>query len=254
MATIASLNVLLGLNTAKFTAGSKKAVGTLGGLTSSLRTAGKVAAGFGAILAGVGGGYALSRVVVSAMKTVDALKASAVQAGLTTEALSRLQYAASQNDGSAEAMADAIGKMNQRLGIAAKEGDSVAKALQGLGLSAGTLVNLAPEQAFMEIAEKISKIENPAQRAAAAYEIFGRKGLELQSVLMLGRAGLMAAGAEADKFGISISQVSAEKIGAAVDAIGRMKMVASGLANTLATELAPFIEAASARVRGGKGS
>jgi hypothetical protein len=46
-------------------------------------------------------------------------------------------------------------------------------------LSTEALLKLAPEDQFTQVAAAISKIENPAQRSAAAMAIFGKSGAEL---------------------------------------------------------------------------
>lgn len=177
--------------------------------------------GFQAALAAVGGTAVVAfvkGVVDSAEKTTDL----AAKLGVTTEALTRLQHAAEINGSSGEALADALTKMNRTLGEASTGGHAAAAAFSDIGLNVRDLVNLKPDEAFAAIAEQISHIENPALRAKAAVDIFGRGGQEVTNVLRLGKQGLRDFGDEADRLGITLSTKAAGDLGALKDNIDRL--------------------------------
>src|SRR5207247_2365101 len=98
------------------------------------------------------------------------------------------------------------------------------------------------------IADKISKIENPAERATAAMQIFGKSGQQLLPLMMSGAEGLAAAQKEAEKLGLTYNRVDAAKVEAANDSMTRMKAVVTGVGNQLAIQLAPFIDAAATKL------
>lgn len=245
MANVASLNVVLSASTAKFSAGMAKGRAALGGFAAAVTSTKAAITGLGALLAG---GLAVGGLTAMVKRTVDAIdeqKDLASQLGITTDALTRLNYAATLNGSSAEAVGSALGFMNKNLGEAAVKGGTVAEMLRSLNLDARQLAAQAPDKAFEEIADAISKLQNASLRAAAAQTIFGRGGKEVINLLALGRDGLRQYAAEADRLGVTLKQIDAEKVGAAKDALDRVGFVLTGLKNKLAVELAPFIEAAA---------
>jgi hypothetical protein len=126
-------------------------------------------------------------------------------------------------------------------------GREAGKALTALGLNAARLAAMAPEAAFAEIAESISKIENPAQRASLAVDIFGKSGQNIINVLSMGKDGLAAYAAEADRLGVTLSQLDAEKAGAAKDALDKASAVMGGALNRAIADLSPVLEQAANR-------
>ncbi len=252
MATIASLSVNLGMDTVAFDRGAGRAISSLKSIEKS-SFATSVATGALAVGSAVSflgekafqAGRAIASMVSQTIDSIDALKDAAQTAAITTDALGALQYAATLNGSSAEAVTNAIQVMNRQLGKAAADGGPVADALSRIGLSAQDLISMAPDQAFAAIAEGISQIENPMQRAAVAQDIFGKSSRNVLNVLALGKQGLADSAAEAARFGVALSQVDAEKVGAAKDALDRAGFAIEGIKNKIAIELAPFIELAA---------
>ena len=254
MSTIASLNVALGMSTAAFSAGAKKAIGTTKGLASSITSLGSIVPGVGTAIAGLGaaiGAGALAAgfqsMVSGSMEAIDAAGDLAGRVGVTTESLTRLQYAAQLTGSEAETLAPTLLKMNENLGKA-KEGSEVAKSLEKIGLSAEQLKQLDPGEAFVQIASAIGEVENPADKTAAAIAILGGEGGKLMNTFNAGGESIRALMEESDKLGNTITDVDAAKIGAANDAMDKMWKVIGGISNDIAVELAPFIEVAATKL------
>lgn len=248
MATIANLSVFMGLNSVAFAAGGKKAMGVLDSIGSAASKLGGVLGGLAAA-AGIGLSVnAIADMVTASIEQIDTLKDQAQAIGVTTQALSELQYAATLNGSSSEAVTTALGNMTQRLGQAAVSGGGAATAIADLGLDLRKLASESPDAAFSQIAEAISQISSPTQRAAVAAEIFGKAGRGVVNMLALGSAGLANASEQARRFNASISQVNAEKIGAAKDAMDNFGIAINGAKNALAIELAPVITLATEKL------
>ncbi|WP_254509891.1 hypothetical protein [Anatilimnocola floriformis] len=251
MATIGSLNVNLGMSTAAFSAGAKKATETVKSLASGVSSAASAIPGLGVAIAGIGaalGAGALlagfQSMVKGSMETIDATGDLAGRIGVTTEALSRLQYAAQLTGSEAESVAPALGKLNANLGKA-KEGGEFADTLAEIGLSATALKELDPAEAFVQIADGIGKLESPSDKASAALAIFGKQGEGLINTFNSGGDAIRVLMEESDKLGNTITDVDAAKVGAANDALDKMWKVLGGIANRVAVEVAPFIEQAA---------
>ena len=245
MPNIARMNAMLTATAAGFDAEMKSAgrsVGTFGGIFSS--TASKIA-GLGSLI-GVGfGAHELKEFVGNSIETIDAMKDQAESIGVTTDALSRLRYAAQFAGVGNDALASAIGKMNVNLSKASDDGGAAVKVLEKLGLTADQLTSMSPEQAFALIADRLIQVDKFSDRAADAVAIFGKTGKDLIPVLDGGSAGLKEFYEEADKLGVTISQTDATKVEAAADAMQRVESAIQGIGNRLAIDLAPYIENAS---------
>lgn len=237
MSTIASLNVLLGLDTARFASGGKKATTTLSRIEARLNTFSNLARGAMGLLAG---GMIFDSFRKS-MESIDATGKMADRLGTTTEALIGLQHAGDIAGLGAQTVSKGMEMMTRNLGNAVVKGDETSKVLAQFGLDAGKLAAMKPDQAFMEIADAISQIQNPAQQAALAVAVFGRSGMDLLNVLSIGRGGLEAMRADVEALGSSFSRLDAANVEKANDAIGRMVKALGALKITAAKQLAPYL-------------
>lgn len=246
MATVGSLNVVLTASSAKFTAGMKQAQSSVGSFVETVSSAKSALLGLaGALGIGLSVG-AFAGMVKGSLEAIDSTKDLASQLGVTTDALTALNYTATINGSSAEALGTALGFMEKNLAEVALTGKgAAADALNALGLSAEKLTGMEPDKAFIAIAEAVSKIPNPMERTNRALDIFGKGGKDIINVLNMGKAGIEAYIEEAKRLGVVLNQIDAEKAGAAKDAIDRLGFVIEGLKNKLAIELAPYIEAAA---------
>lgn len=224
---------------------SSQAVGGLGRSLGFLRAK---AIGFGTTLTAVVGVGSLGFLVKKSLEAIDATSKLSDRIGIETQALVGLQHAATITGTSKETLNKGLEKMVRNLGDAKQGFGESVRSLDALGLSAADLANQSPDQAFAAIADKIKGIENPALRASIAYGIFGRKGQELTNMLMLGSEGLKEQQKRAEMLGTTFSRVDGAKIEAANDSIFEMKELFTGLGNTIAVQIAPFITHFSQRL------
>lgn len=197
----------------------------------------------GALLGAAGaGGMAL--LIKNSLGTIDQTAKVADRLNITTEELVGFRHAAELAGASSETFDKGLTLLTRSIGeVATGIGTEAKVALDRLGLSAEELAAKSPADAFRDVAEAMSNVENAAERTAIAQKLFGRGGVELVNTLMLGKDGLAAMQAEAERLGMTFSRMDASKVEAANDAMTRMKAVATGTFQSLAIELAPFIEA-----------
>jgi hypothetical protein len=226
-----------------------KGVSTVKGFASSIGSmGGKLAAltGIGAIV--TGGIAALGAAIGSAMEikgqfeAIDQLAKLSDRMGIATESFVGLQHAADLSGVSSEELTGGLEKMLKTLGDASDPTSTAAESIRALGLDAAALAKQSPDEAFKSIAQNISEIQDPVQRAAAAMDIFGKAGQSLLPVLMTGKDGLNAATEEAAKLGLTFSRIDAAKVEGANDAISRLKATFVGLARTAAIAIAPVVQ------------
>lgn len=136
---------------------------------------GGLAGAFGG-LAGIAATLGISALANDFLETTGKLSDLSAQTDITIRDLQRFEFAGSQVGVSLDSIVGAVGQLQKRLG----SGDKGAfAAIDALHLSLQELQKLDPGQQFEAIAVGVSKIPDPAQRAAVMTELFGRAGLQL---------------------------------------------------------------------------
>lgn len=246
MATVSSLNIKLSANSAelqKDLAKSRKKVGKWAkDVKSSALRAG---AAFG-LMAGASSA-ALIALTKSSLDQIDTLGKHADRLNASTEGLAGLRHQAELTGTSYSTLDKALGQMVKRLGEARQGSGEAKKFLEAMNIDFQRLSELKADEQYSAIADGISKLGNATDQAAAANAIFGRSGIDMLAQLKEGSKGFAAATAEAEALGLSLSRVDAAMVEEANDAMTRMKRVATGLGNTIAVKVSPFIKAIADR-------
>jgi hypothetical protein len=245
MATIANLNVMLTASIGGFNATMKGAASTLQSVGGAVTEIGGKIFSLTGLVSALAGGAGFMLLVRNSMETIASTARLADSMGIATEKLSGLHYASKLAGVGAEELDGGLEKMLHSLGEAAAGGGEAGAAFEHLGLSAQQLAAMSPDKAFTAIAEGLKNIQNPAERTAVTMQIFGRSGAQLLPLLMKGAEGIKAAQAEAERLGVTFNRVDAAKVEAANASMKRMQAIFEGVAQTLAIQVAPFIEAAA---------
>jgi methyl-accepting chemotaxis protein len=139
------------------------------GLTSSLATLGSALGITFSVGAIVGFGKEL-------LSTGDNIQKMADRLDDSTTAVQRLDHIADQTSVSFDNMVGAIQGVQQRLG----DGDQgLVGAMEQLGINTEDFLKQSPYEQFLQLAEGLSKVEDPTKRAALAGEIFTKKWKDL---------------------------------------------------------------------------
>lgn len=230
-ALIGALRVTLGLDSAEFTRGAKKAQVEATMLQQRMAGLRSVAGGLAAGLAAVG----VTSLITNAFAMASALQEAAQAAGVTVEQLQRLRFAAAQNGSSAEQMDAALSKLSAKLGEAKSGSASAQAAFATLGISMQQLKNLNTGDAFALIAQKIAMIKDSTLQAAYAKAIFGKSFATLMPLVKGGTAALDEATAASKRNG-EISTENAEKLDKLADSWESFKTrISIGAANIIAS-------------------
>lgn len=180
---------------------------------------------------------ALLNGVRSAADYGDEMAKLAQRAGTTSEAISALAYAARLSDVDNEQLAKGLRELG-------KDAQSGGKKLAALGIAVvdSTGKIKASEVILSELADVISGLETPQQRAAAAAKVLGEEaGPKLLTMLAGGSKGLREATEEAAKFGRVVSTEASTAAEEFNDNLARMGERASGLALGLSNALLPAL-------------
>lgn len=201
----------------------------------------KVAKGFGVMAAGAAVGLvAMTR---QALNTADATAKMAQRVGVSTEALSQLQFAAELSDVSVGDLNTGLNRFNRTVDDAAQGTQTAVDAFARMGVSLkntdGELKST--EKLLGELADQFAAMPDNATKAALAQELFGRSGAQLIPLLNNGAAGIAELRAEADRLGLTIRGDVAAAAEQFNDNLVRLRRVGTGAATELAGALAPSL-------------
>lgn len=180
------------LDATRFERGVKKVKGGVKGMEKALsvdfakaaRLGGKALAAFAAGVAASGA------IIATGIKKVIELGAEldhlSTQTGIAVSQLFIMRQAFEDGGVGADKVKMSIAKMQRTIGEASNGMQEQAEALDTLGLSLKELKALSPDEQFNAMGKAIMQIEDPAMRANAAMEIFGRSGAELLTVFQSG--------------------------------------------------------------------
>jgi hypothetical protein len=148
--------------------------------------------GLATSFAGLVGVGALGAFSKDMLQLGDRLQKVSLQLGVTVEELEILQFAASQSGVSTDQLNTALQKFTRNVGEAEQGTAAQKEAFEALGVSiSDSQGNLkGTSELFAEVAQSISGIESPAQKAAIATDLFGRAGIELLPLLNSGAVGI----------------------------------------------------------------
>lgn len=134
-----------------------------------------------------------------------------------------------------------VADLTKKAGDATKEADSLGKGFDLLGIKAKDIVGLNTVQMIQLVADRLRATENPATRAAAALDIFGKSGAKLQNVLGEGAAKLAAVMAEASRLGLVLTDEQLETVSKADDAFDKLAFAAARVKDQIGLAFAPFL-------------
>ncbi|PTD96389.1 hypothetical protein C8261_08710 [Pseudothauera lacus] len=199
-------------------------------------------------LGGLGGAASLTGLLAMAKATADTadeVGKLAQRVGVSTEALSKLQYAAALNDATSSELEKGLSKLNGAIAeLASGAGGSAAAALQALGVEAVDAEGKVrgADAVFADLATRFAAMADGPEKTAAAVKIFGEQvGRALIPMLNNGAAGLQALGEEAEKLGVVIGGDLARASAQFNDDLERMAKLAQGAKIAVGQELIPVL-------------
>jgi len=187
-------------------------------------------------------GAALAAGVANAYNFGSELQDMQDRTGIAVEKLVVLTQALKDNGIEFDALVPAIKKMQVAIVSVAKGGS--AKAFEQIGIHVSDLLDLDPGEQFERIGAAISKMENPAARATAAVELFGKSGMNMLSFFADGAAMQTAR----DSIGEQAKLLgdNAEQFDRISDRLGRVGVKLRGFFVGVAARLAPIMDGLTA--------
>lgn len=228
---IGRLRVALGLETAAFERGAKRAAAEIDTFGTRAEKAGfkvgsmaKAVALGGAAIAGSAIVAQFKDMVTAGLEYASALGEQAQQLGVTTKAMQEYRYVASQTGVSNEEMDAALAKLSRTVGDAATGSKKAQGAFDALGISIRDANGNVKDAGDLipEIAAALEKIPSPAERASYLVDLFGKSGQKLAPLMAEGAGGVQKLRDEAAKLGLVLSDEQIQKADATADKLAAL--------------------------------
>lgn len=212
------------------------------GITKGLRTVAGAALNLKTAFVGVAGAAGIGLLISRSLDATDALAKTATRIGTTTEALSRLHFAADISGVSTETLNMAMQRFTRRTAEAARGTGEAKDAIRELGLNANDLLRLDLDEQMIKLADAFADVQTDADKVRLAMKLFDSEGVALVQTLGAGAAGLREMFSEAEALGAVMSTDAAKGVEDAQDALTRLKTVMGGLKDQVVAALAPALE------------
>jgi len=211
-------------------------------VTNGLKTVTNAVFSMKSALGLAAGGAAMGLLIKKSFDAVDSLDKTASKIGVTTQALSKLHYAAGLTGVSVETLNMASQRFTRRLAEAARGTGEAKGALKELGINADELKKKQLDEQMLALADAFSKVTTSADKVRLAMKLFDSEGVSLVNTLGLGRDGLQELFKEAETLGIVLSGKAVGGIVKAKDAMTKLFTLFKGVRDQLTAALAPALE------------
>jgi hypothetical protein len=171
--TIASLIVDIGTNTATLSQGVGTANRTLESVVSTAKSvAGALGAAF-SVQAVIG----FAREIASfASKMLDL----SAETGISTDRLQAFDYVLADVGLGVDAIVRSVEQLARRL---IGDDKAAVNAVERLGLETKKLIAMAPDAAFIALAEAVARVENPMEKIRLSVDLFGKSGPQMLRIM-----------------------------------------------------------------------
>lgn len=232
---IGALRVALGMDTAGFEAGSKKARAESKSTATYIERSfskmrGAIVADLKSAAGALAAGLLTTELVAAGRRGLEyasSLGEVAQQLGVTTKDLQEYRYAASQVGIAQEDMDKSLAKLTKTIGQAASESKPQVETFREIGVAVETAsgrIKTAGE-IIPQIADALAQIPSPAARARIETELFGKSGQKLDTLLSGGAKGVNDLRKAAEDLGIVLSEEQIQNADRTADKLSELKQV-----------------------------
>lgn len=192
------------------------------------------------LLAGATGLYYATRAAINFADNIDEV---ATAAGQTAEEFQSYAYAASLAGIAQEDYTTAVSKFAIVVGDAKRNSKGAqAQLFNSLGIDQEMLKTKSQTELLQVLAERFSKVTDPARLAAIAVDVFGKSGIKMGQFLAQGNTQIDALREKAQALGIVLSNETVKAAAKAADELDTMDQVIKvGLTATM-LEFVPVVQ------------
>jgi hypothetical protein len=235
---IGALRVTLGLDSAEFTRGTKRAQKDVTAFQKSMSAGAAVIKGAFVGLIGAGVLNQFSEMSKRGLEVASSIGEQATQLGVSTRALQEYRFAATQTGIAQDEMDKALQMGTRRLGQAATGNKQIAAAYAAIGVSIRDAKGNVRDfgDLIPEIADGLNKLPSPAERAAMANQLLGKSASTLLPLFAEGSRGIAGYRAEAERLGIVLTDDVIAAADKGADELAKMNLQIEAMNAKLAGE------------------
>lgn len=236
--SLGSFRAILGIDTGDYTRGllSAQSVTAIFGQTFASMVANPVLGGIGLFKDLASSVFAASGRMLTLAESVNELS---VKSGLSAETIQTLRHGLTSVGSNAAAADNAINQFTVRLGDAHKDGGALVNTMRQLGIDISGLGS--GEQALRRVVDQLAAIEDPALKAAAAQELFGRQaGPDLAQLLSKGTSSMDQMRSRYERIGLVLKSDTITNLSAFENQVESVGQAWQGISQSLTAE---FLEA-----------
>lgn len=161
--------------------------------------------------------------------------------GGSVESMSRLRFAAEETGVSTDSLGTGLKKLGLNVVNNSAQFDKLGIKVKD---SRGQLLPM--DQTLGNVANKFKTMPNGVEKNALAIQLFGKQGTDLIPILNKGKDGLSELGAQADKFGLTLTQGNLDAIRKNAAAHRELQAAMDGLKVQVGAQLMPVIASLAA--------
>jgi hypothetical protein len=190
----------------------------------------------------VGAAFAVQRVASAfneTRKAIDNMAKASARLGISTQSYAAFSLAARKAGSSVEQMQQALTYMTRNIGEAALGNKELAKTFAKLGIDVAKIRDMAPDEQYKILADRISRLGSVSERTSVTMDIFGRSGAGMLNLIAGGANAIEDAARKTQAFGTAIDQHAAKRVEEMNDAMTDLGEAWGGVKTRLVTEIAP---------------
>ena len=233
---IGALRVNLGLDSAQFTRGTRRAEDAMQRMRRQIAIAGA------AVAATMG---ALGAAALRGARDIDETAKAARRLDASTTGFQALQLAAREAGVSLSSLTNDVQTLNREL---AAESTGAQRAVRQLGLDFEDFIDLDADERIALIADRVQELGLNAGQASALLRDLGIRNREMVLAVMQGGEAFREARRDVEDYGLAISDRLASRMEAARDQIGRLSIVSQLFGRRLSEQLVPALGRLAERI------
>jgi len=237
------LKVRLTANADQYNSQMKRASDTTERFSTKVSKGVTAAAGAFVKFAPAVGAASAAMAVFNGISRADDIAKLSRRLGISTEALSRLGFAAKSTGVEFSTLTMGLQRMTRRISEAAQGSGEAKDAIRELGLDAQRLNQLAPEKQFALIADAMEGVSNQSDRVRLSMKLFDSEGVALIQTMEGGSRALDEFSRKSDQLGNTLSAEQAAKAEDAQEAIDELSAAFVGLNTQLSVAVIPVLTA-----------
>ena len=250
MASVGDLHVRLTASTASFQRAMTRAMVPVNKFAGAVSFARRKLLSFNSAILGAVAGGGIAFAIKRQLDFVDSMAKTSDKLGIAVEDLLVMGRAAKLSGVNINTMTMALQRMTRRLSEAGQDSGEAKAAILELGLVAKDVAKLAPDKAFLKIADAMRLVEDRGDRVRLGFKLFDSEGVALINTLaVLNIESFAEIRENLLRTGELFSRIDAAKVELANDAITRLSGAFKAFFLQQAIALAPLITVLADRTR-----